>query len=401
VEVDAAAPVGTATDVEAHNVAPDAPIPLSDVQVDDELVDALSAAIASGWWSAGPRVQEFEQAFAEYTGAREAVAVANGTAALHVALSAAGCGRGDEVVLPSLTFVAAANVVRHLGAEPVLCDVLGAEDPNLDPADLEAAITPRTKALLVLHYGGHPCDMDAVLSLADERGLVVIEDAAHAPGARWRGRACGTLGTAGCFSFFSNKNLPIGEGGIVVTDDEAVAGKLRLLRSHGMTTLTWDRARGHASTYDVVLEGFNYRLDDLRAAIALVQLDRLDAQNEARRWIVERYRRLLADVDGLVMPFADAPRHASSVDHLAVVLLPEGTNRPDLQTAMREVGVQTSVHYPPIHTFSAYAGTPGAGRPLPRTDAIAARLLSLPLYPHMREDQVDRVAATLRTALRV
>ena len=171
------------------------------------------------------------------------------------------------MILPSLNFVAAANTIALLGAGPVFCDVLGADDLNLDPADVEAAITPATKALVVLHYGGHPCAMEAVLRLAERHGLFVIEDAAHAPGARWRGRPCGTIGKVGCFSFFSSKNLPIGEGGMIVTDDDRLAERIRLLRSHGMTTLTWDRHRGHASSYDVVEHGFNYRLNEIRAAM--------------------------------------------------------------------------------------------------------------------------------------
>jgi dTDP-4-amino-4,6-dideoxygalactose transaminase len=217
--------------------------------------------IDSGWWSMGPQVLEFEKAFAEFCAVRHALAVANGTAALHLALLAAGCGPGDEVVLPSLNFVAAANAIAHTGAEPVFCDVLGPHDLNLDPTDLEAAVGPRTKAVVVLHYGGFPCDMEAVHEIAELRGLTVIEDAAHAPGGTWQGKMCGSLGLAGCFSFFSNKNLPIGEGGMIVTDDEDLANRIRLLRSHGMTTLTWERHRGHASSYDVVAQGFNYRLN--------------------------------------------------------------------------------------------------------------------------------------------
>ena len=177
---------------------------------------------------------------------------------------------GDEVILPSLNFVAAANSIGHTGATPVFCDISGPDDLNLDPADLEAAVAPSTKAVLLLHYGGYPCDVAAVRDFAEEHGLIVLEDAAHAPGARWHGEPCGSLGRVGCFSFFSNKNLPVGEGGMIVTDDDDLAQSLRLLRSHGMTTLTWERHRGHASSYDVVARGFNYRLDELRAAIGLV-----------------------------------------------------------------------------------------------------------------------------------
>jgi dTDP-4-amino-4,6-dideoxygalactose transaminase len=372
-------------------------VPLSDVAVDDEILDAATATLASGWWSTGPRVAEFERAFAQHLGAEEAVAVSSGTAALHLAAAACGCGPGDEVVMPALNFVAAASVVRHLGAVPVFCDVLGEHDPNLDPADLDAAVGPRTKAIVALHYGGAPCDMDAVRAVAERHGLVVIEDAAHAPGATYGGRACGTLGAAGCFSFFSNKNLPIGEGGMVATDDAALADRVRLLRSHGMTALSWDHERGHAAGYDVLASAFNYRLDEPRAAIGLVQLARLDAGNAARARLTALYRERLDGVAGLTVPLADRPPGTTSAEHLAVVVLPRGTARAAVRGALAARRIQTSVHYPPIHRFSAYSELPT--RPLPRTDDLGQRLLTLPLFPHMTEAQVHEVADALIDAL--
>jgi dTDP-4-amino-4,6-dideoxygalactose transaminase len=365
-------------------------VPLSDLRVDDELVDAVLEVVRSGWWSMGPRVEEFEREFAAFCGADEAVAVANGTAALHLALVALGCGPGDEVVVPSLNFVAAANAIAVTGAEPVFCDIAGPDDLNLDPSDVEAAITPRTKAIIALHYAGYPCDTEALSAL----GPTVVEDAAHAPGASVGGRMCGTLGRVGCFSFFANKNLPVGEGGMLVTDDEELAARLRLLRSHGMTTLTWERHRGHASSYDVVVPGFNYRLDEVRAAIGLVQLGRLPDENAARAAIVARYREAF---DGrLTMPFADREGVTPSY-HLAVVLLPEGADRDALRSALDEQGVQTSVHYPPIHAFTAYRERPQ--RPLPRTESVADRILTLPLYGGMGDEQVEAVVGGLLQTL--
>jgi dTDP-4-amino-4,6-dideoxygalactose transaminase len=373
---------------------------LSDLQVDEELLAAAREALASKWWSMGPRVAEFEERFAEFCGARHGVAVANGTAALHIALLAIGCGPGDEVILPSLNFVAAANTVSHTGAEPVLCDIHGPHDLNLDPADLERAIGERTKAIVALHYGGYPCDMDAVCEIAERYGLVVIEDAAHAPGATWRGRGCGTIGSLGCFSFFPTKNLPVGEGGMIVTDDDELAARLRLLRSHGMTTLTWDRHRGHAHSYDVVLRGFNYRLDEVHAAVGLVQLDRVPAGNAVRARIAERYRERLDGVAGICVPFDEQPIGTRSAHHLAVVVLPEGVARHEVRSALASFGIQTSVHYPPIHTFTAYAAV-AARRPLPQTDRVAERLLSLPLYAQLTEEQVEAVADALLSAVRL
>jgi dTDP-4-amino-4,6-dideoxygalactose transaminase len=343
----------------------------------------------------GPTVERFEHAFAEFVEAGHAVAVSSGTAALHLALVAAGCRPGVEVILPSLNFVAAANVVRHTGATPVFCDIRSERDLNLDPEDVAGAVNARTRVILALHYGGFACDMEALREIARGRDLLLIEDAAHAPGGRWHGRMCGTLGDMGCFSFFSNKNLAIGEGGMIVTDDVELAARMRLLRSHGMTTLTWDRHRGHAHSYDVIAPGFNYRLDEPRAALGLVQLERLAAGNAARRRIASRYRELLDDVPGTLMPFTAS---ADSAHHLAVVVLDERASRDEVQTVMRRRGVQTSVHYPPIHRFSAYSD--GARvRALPQTDEVAGRILTLPLFPHLRDDQVAVVVSALSEAL--
>jgi dTDP-4-amino-4,6-dideoxygalactose transaminase len=373
-------------------------VPLSDIVVDDEIADAVLETVRSGWWSMGPRVEDLEREFAAFCGAPYAVAVANGTASLHLALLVVGCGPGDEVIVPSLNFVAAANAIVHTGAEPVFCDVIGADELNLNPEDVAAAVTPRTKAVLALHYAGYPCAMDAIAEIADRHGLVVLEDAAHAPGASFHGRMCGTLGQAGCFSFFSNKNLPVGEGGMVVTRDEELAKQLRLLRSHGMTTLTWDRHRGHASGYDVVLAGFNYRLDEVRAAVGLVQLSRLNEENEARGRIAGRYRAALQGVEGMTLPFGDDDDERVSSHHLAVVVLPEGVDRDQVRASLDERRIQTSVHYPPIHTFTQYRAL-GQRRPLPQTDALATRILTLPLYGRLSDEQVDDVIEALLGAV--
>jgi dTDP-4-amino-4,6-dideoxygalactose transaminase len=373
-------------------------VPLADVAVSAELLSAVEATVRSGWWSMGPRVAEFEAAFAEFCGARFALAVANGTAALHLALLTAECGPGDEVLVPSLNFVAAANTVAHTGATPTFCDIVGQGDLNIDPSDVEAAISPATKAIIVLHYAGFPCDLAALADLAKRRGVTLIEDAAHAPGSLWNGRSCGTIGEIGCFSFFSNKNLPVGEGGMVVTDDEGLADRLRLLRSHGMTTLTWDRHRGHASTYDVVLPGLNYRLDELRAAVGLVQLQRLPAENERRREIATRYADALHGTAGLELAFAEQLGDRSSAHHLAVALLPQSVSRDRVRATLATRRIQTSVHYPPIHQFAAYRSA-ASQRPLPQTEAVADRLLTLPLFGGMTDDQADEVVTGLLDAI--
>ena len=373
-------------------------VPLSDVATDEELVRAAADTVQSGWWSMGPRVAEFEEAFGKLTGSKHALAVANGTAALHLALLAVDCGPGDEVLVPSLNFVAAANTIVHTGATPVFVDIVGDDDLNMDPADVQAAITPKTKAIVVLHYGGFASDMDALGRIADSAGVILVEDAAHAPGGTWNGRKCGTFGAVGCFSFFSNKNLPVGEGGMIVTDDDELEERLRLLRSHGMTTLTWDRHRGHAHSYDVVTHGFNYRLDEIRAALGLVQLRRLPEENAGRARVSARYREVLHGTAGITMPFPDAGAQERSSHHLAVVLLPESTDRIAVRERLTEKRIQTSVHYPPIHRFSAYEEL-GGRRELPRTDAVADRVLTLPLYAALTDEQVDTVVRELVAAL--
>ena len=373
-------------------------VPLSDIRVTDEMMAAVEQAVSSGWWSMGPRVSEFERAFAGYVDTPHALAVANGTAALHVALLAIGCGPGDEVVLPSLNFVAAANTIVHTGATPVFCDIRGGDDLNHDPADLEAALGPATKAVVLLHFGGFACDVGPVLELARARGIAVIEDAAHAPGSRWEGQACGTIGDIGCFSFFSNKNMPVGEGGMVVTASDELAESLRLFRSHGMTTLTWDRHRGHASTYEVVQPGFNYRLDELRAAMGIVSLARLDDENAARRRVALRYRDALQGERGLALAFADRIGDETSSHHLAIALLPPGVSRDDVRATLAEKRVQTSVHYPPIHRFAAYREA-AAARPLPRTEELESRIVTLPLFGHLTDEQVDLVTTSLLEAV--
>jgi dTDP-4-amino-4,6-dideoxygalactose transaminase len=373
-------------------------VPLSDVVVDDELLAVASDVLSSGWWTMGPRVEQLESEFSELTGAPHALAVSSGTAALHLALVALGCGPGDEVVLPSLNFVAAANAVVRVGATPVFCDVLGPDDLNLDPSDLAVSIGPRTKAVIALHYAGFACDLGAVMELARAGGIAVIEDAAHAPGATWDGRALGTIGSVGCFSFFANKNVPIGEGGMVVTSDGDVAERLELLRSHGMTTLTWQRHRGHASAYDVLEPGFNYRIDEVRAALATVQLRRLPDANAARLEHARRYRELLGVGDGVSIPFPGDARLRTSANHLAVVVLPPGVARDVIRESLHVARIQTSVHYPPIHRFTAYSGV-GRPRTLPRTDEVADRILTLPLFPHMSSADVRLVADALNAAL--
>src|SRR4051812_16565672 len=271
-------------------------VPLADVVVPEEDIAVVADVYRSGWLSMGPRTEQLEAALAAYPGARHALAVANCTVGLHLLCAAAGVGPGDEVIVPSLTFVATVNAIRYTGATPVFADIAGLDAPWLSAAAAEAAITPRTKAIMHMAYGGHPGEVRELAALGERHGLLLLEDAAHAAGTRLAGRHAGTFGRAGAFSFFSNKNLAVGEGGAVVTDDDEEAATMRLLRSHGMTTLSWDRHRGHATGYDVVQLGFNYRIDEPRAALATRRLARLDAENAHRAALVSAYHTALAGV---------------------------------------------------------------------------------------------------------
>jgi dTDP-4-amino-4,6-dideoxygalactose transaminase len=369
-------------------------VPLSDVIVPEDDIAAVAEVYRSGWLSLGPNTEEFEQRLAEYVGAGHAVAVSSGTAALHLICAAAGLRRDDEVIVPSLTFVATVNAVAYTGARPVFADIVSPSEPWLSTQSVEAAITDRTKAVMTMSYGGHAGELGEIAPLCAEHGLMLLEDAAHGLGARLRGQHLGTFGVAGAFSFFSNKNLAVGEGGAVVTDDAELAARLRLLRSHGMTSLSWDRHKGHASGYDVVALGFNYRIDEPRAALAARRLSRLDDDNALRASIDARYRARFAEL-GLDCPLP--PRDGlSPAHHLFCLLLPEGVDRVAFRAALAERGIQTSMHYPPVHRFSIYAETP---RDLPVTDDYASRAVTLPMFAHMSESQQDLVVDAVATAL--
>jgi dTDP-4-amino-4,6-dideoxygalactose transaminase len=371
-------------------------VPLADVVVPEDDIAAVADVYRSGWLSMGPETEAFEREFAAYTGAGHALAVTNGTAALHLICVAAGLGPGDEVIVPSMTFVATVNAVAYTGATPVFADVVSLTEPWLDPAAVQAVLTDRTTAIMTMAYGGHPGRTAALAQLAREHGLIVLEDAAHAIGSQLGDRHLGTFGLAGAFSFFSNKNLAVGEGGMVVTDDDAVAARMRLLRSHGMTTLTWDRHRGHASAYDVVELGFNYRIDEPRAALARRRLARLDDENVRRAEIDSRYRELLAGVDGLAPAIAPVDG-ARLAHHLFTIVLDEGVDRARFRETLAVRGVQTSVHYPPAHRFSIYA----TDADLPVTDAYGDRAVTLPMFATMTLDQQNEVIEAIRAALGV
>jgi dTDP-4-amino-4,6-dideoxygalactose transaminase len=370
-------------------------VPLADLDYGEAEEQAVLDVLRRRWLTMGQVTQQFEQEFAQFTGAKYAFAVSNATVALHMACLALGIGAGDEVVVPALTFVATVNSVLYTGAQPCFADILGEEDLNLSPEDIERQITPRTKALSVVHYGGYPCRMEAICEIAARHGLAVIEDAAHAPGAYLDRRHLGTWGDVGCFSFFSNKNLSTGEGGMLVTNRDDVAERVRLLRSHGMTSLTWDRHCGHAYTYDVVDLGYNYRIDEIHSALGLVQLGKLEKNNARRKDITEQYREGLA-ASGVGLPFRDC--YGQPAYHIFPILLTEGVDRLKFIEAMKLDGIQTSIHYPPVHKFSYYHQRyPEVFLPL--TESVAAREVTLPLYPGMTDEQAQLVIGAVGKGL--
>jgi dTDP-4-amino-4,6-dideoxygalactose transaminase len=371
-------------------------IPLSDIDFDEAESLAVQSVLKSRWLTMGKVTQEFEATFAAHVQAKHAIAVTNATAALHLACLALGLGPGDEVIVPSLTFVATANAVRYVGATPIFADIISSDDLNISPKAIKSLVNARTRAIIVVHYAGYSCDMEAILSIAKQHNLFVIEDAAHAVGSELDGRPLGTWGDVGCFSFFSNKNMTTGEGGMMTTNNDDLAQKLNRLRSHGMTSLTWDRHKGHAYSYDVIDLGYNYRIDEIRAAIGLAQLSKVERNNERRRSLTQVYRDALQELAPQVaVPFQSHMGKTSA--HIMPILLPQETKRKEFIDSMKENGIQTSIHYPPIHTFTAYQDT--MSWDLPVTEDVAKREITLPLYPAMSNDDVVVVVSAIQASL--
>jgi dTDP-4-amino-4,6-dideoxygalactose transaminase len=373
-------------------------VPLTEISVPEEDVTAVLDCLESGWLTMGPRIKAFEDALSDYTGSANAVTVSSGTAALHIAMLAAGIGAGDEVIVPAFTFVASAAAARYVGATPVLCDVRSAQDFNIDPADVARRITPRTRAVVAVHFCGYPADVLALRALCDEHGLVLIEDCAQAIGARLdeAGSQVGTVGELGAFSFFSKKQLCVGEGGMVTTADDELAERVRLFRSHAMTSSTWDRHRGHDPAYDIVEVGFNYRMDEPRAALGLSRLQRLEQAIARRRELVRSYRERLAGIEGLELAFDDRAVERSS--HFAfAVLLADRATRDRFRDALKDDGIQTT-WYPALHRFTDYVQFAPEGG-LPRALEAAERHCALPLSSTMDEAEVELVVEAVRRAV--
>lgn len=368
-------------------------IPLFDLDYGTEEEEAVLRVLRSKWLTMGEETKLFEKEFAEYIDVKHAIAVSSCSTALHLANLAVGIEQGDEVICPSMTFVATANSILQAGGRPVFVDVKSENDWTISPEAIEKNISPMTKAILVVHYAGFSCDMDAINKIAQKHGLKVIEDAAHALGGDYKEKKLGSLGDVSCFSFFSNKNLSTGEGGMICTNNDDLAKKICLYRSHGMTKSTLDRHKGHSYSYDVVQQGFNFRIDEIHSALGRVQLRKLDENNRKRLQAAEHYKKLLSDVEKVKIPFETHSHRANY--HIFPILLNEKVDRMDLMQFLFKRGIQTSIHYHPVHTFTYYREMMNI-KSLPITEKIGQREITLPMYPGISEKQVRYVVNTLQ-----
>ncbi|MFO7301722.1 MAG: DegT/DnrJ/EryC1/StrS family aminotransferase [Acidobacteriota bacterium] len=372
-------------------------VPFAPPAIGAEEIAEVIATLESGWLSTGPRVRRFEAEFAAYVGAAHAVALNSCTAGLHLALLAAGVGPGDEVITTPLTFCATANVIVHAGATPVFADV----DPRtgtLAPAAVEAALSPRTRAVIPVHYGGMPADVLAIRAITQPQGIVMIEDAAHCIEGIARGRKVGAIGDFTCFSFYATKNITTGEGGMLTTASAEAAEWIRTASLHGMTRPAWTRHQiGRPARYDVVLPGFKYNMTDLQAAIGLHQLAQIEVNYARRAAIARAYEEAFADLP--LGRFAPPPAGSRHAHHLYMVLVDgrAGITRDEAAERLAEAGVSTSVHFHPLHLHSYYRDRFGYSRgAFPVAEQLADTVLSLPLSPALSDAQVDHVISVVR-----
>jgi dTDP-4-amino-4,6-dideoxygalactose transaminase len=372
-------------------------IPLFDLNYNKAEEGAVLKALRSKWISMGPTTRRLEEKAEERFGVKNAVALTNCTAALHTALKILEIGEGDEVIVPSMTFVATVNSVRYVKAVPVFADITSCEDLSVDPYDIEKKITAKTKGIIVMHYGGFACNMDKIMRIAKKYKVYIIEDAAHAPDSEYYGKKLGTIGDIGCYSFFSNKNITCAEGGMLVTNRDDLAQKAALLRSHGMTSLSYDRLKGHSTIYDVVELGYNYRIDDIRSALALTQFKKLNADIKKRAELRAYYLNKLKNADKIVIPYADYKFKSSN--YIFPIVLKNGTakRRDAVRQELAKAGIQTSVHYPAAHKFMIYRQFGGV---LPKTDYASDCEITLPLFYSLTKRKIDFIASALLKALR-
>ncbi len=371
-------------------------IPFHKAFMGEEEVNAAADVIRSGWLTMGERTFTFEKEFSSYTGAANSIAVNSCTAALHLALKAAGIGPGDEVIIPAMTFISTWEVIKYFDAQPVLCDV-DRESFLINVADVEKKITPKTRAIIPVHYGGESCDMDVIMEIARRHKLTVIEDAAHALPARYKGKMIGTIGDITCFSFYATKTLTTGEGGMITTSDSDFAERMRRLRLHGITKDAWNRYSDKGSwEYDVSEPGYKYNITDIASAIGIEQLKRCNAMNLMRRTIAGKYNEAF-DKSGL-LDLWNVRDEKECAWHLYPVKIKTDAvkiSRNDFIIELKKAGIGTSVHYIPMYRFSAFKNSGYNLSDFPACEDIFAREVSLPVYPGMTEAEIDYVIDTV------
>ncbi|MFO1487489.1 MAG: UDP-4-amino-4,6-dideoxy-N-acetyl-beta-L-altrosamine transaminase [Verrucomicrobiota bacterium] len=371
-------------------------IPYGRHWIDDDDIQAVVDVLRGDWLTTGPKIGEFEQAFAKFTGAKEAVAISNGTAALHASMNALGIGPGDEVIVPTMTFAASANCVVYQGGKPVFADVL--ENTLLiDPASVESKITPRTKAIVAVDYAGQPCDYEHLRAIASKHKLALVSDSCHSVGGAYRNQKVGTLGDLNCFSLHPVKHITTGEGGFITTNDTSLAVKMRRFRNHGIATDHRQREQQGTWFYEMLDVGYNYRLTDFQCALGLKQLAKLPAWIIRRQEIAARYAAAFKGSQA-IQPLTTLPG-LSHAYHLYVIRVPAG-KRSQLFNDLRTRGVGVNVHYVPVHLHPFYKNQFGtrAGQ-CPVAEATYERILSIPMFPKMTNDDVDTVIKTLRELL--
>jgi dTDP-4-amino-4,6-dideoxygalactose transaminase len=367
-------------------------IPLFDLNFDLEEEKAVCEVVRSKWISMGPKTTEFENKFSELIDVRHSVALANCTVALHLAMKILDIGENDEVICPSLTFVATVNAIRYVNAKPVFCDVVGYDNLTIDPEKISKLVTKKTKAIIVMHYGGFSCEMDKIMQIAKDNNLKVIEDASHGPLSEYKGKKLGTIGDIACFSFFANKNISTGEGGMIVTNNDEYFEKAKLLRSHGMTSLSYERAKGHSTSYDVVDLGYNYRIDDIRSAIGIAQLHKLKGDLDRRREMREFYIKKLSQINEIIIPFKDHTEFCSNYIFPIVLKDSNVQKRENVRDKLHERGIQTSVHYPAVHRFSIYRD---GMINLPKTEYVSDNEITLPMYLHLKREEINYIVKSI------
>jgi dTDP-4-amino-4,6-dideoxygalactose transaminase len=371
-------------------------IPLFKLNFGEEEIEAVTETIRSRWISTGPKCEELENQFINLFNVNYAISLSNCTDALHLSCILCDIQPGDEVICPSLTFAASVNCIRYVGGIPVFCDIESPEHINIDPIDIEKKITTKTKAIIVVHMAGFPAHMDEIMAIAKKYNLKVIEDACHGPLSEYKGKKLGTIGDVGCFSFFSNKNISTGEGGMLITNNEEMAKKARLLRSHGMTTMSYQRASGHATSYDIVELGYNFRMDDIRASIGVVQMKKLYNDLEKRIQVRNEYLKQLSYIDGITIPFENNTEFVSNYI-MSIVLKDSTSEKRDLiRDKLHKEGIQTSVHYPAIHKFSIYKEY---NAKLPVTEYVTDNEITLPMYASLSNTDIELIVNTLKVAV--